>query len=133
MKHYIDYDTDGRLVAGYGGFTPAGPPGAGITRMEVQYRADADTQYVLAGDVEFRPTNPATADKYTFTCDEVDKVTMTNIPNPSDVSITGPGTSVMVTVTDGVLEVSAAAPGQYLATIESFPELEITMDLRAEV
>jgi len=130
MKHWVDYDGDGRIVAARGGSIPQTVT-AGATQMEIENPANPDTQYVLAGAVDWRPSNPSTPDKTTFTADEVDMVTISSIPNPSDVNVKGPSVNTDATVTDGTLEITASVPGTYTVTIDSFPELVKTITLEA--
>lgn len=130
MKHYVDYDGAGRIIQATGGNWPIAVDPA-LTRMEIEHAANPDYEYVLAGALDPRPSNPSVPDKTTFTADEVDMVTISSIPNPSDVSITGPGTTTMVTVTDGALEVTASTPGEYTVLIASFPEQDKTIVLEA--
>jgi len=66
---------------------------------------------------------PAVLDKQQIAADGVDAFTITNIPNPADVLVSGP-VKQRLSVTDGVLTVTADVAGIYRINIVAFPYLD---------
>ena len=63
-----------------------------------------NTHYVLNGVLTAKIENPAIADKISITADGVDKVTISEIYNPSEVIVSYSAREI---VTDGIMEITA--------------------------
>lgn len=95
------------------------------TESWVEGSPDDRFAYVLGGSIVDKPTMPATIDKTTVTADGIDFVTISNLPNPSTVSVSGQ----TVVVEDGTLTIKVGYPRDYLVEVESWPYLnwEVTI------
>jgi hypothetical protein len=82
--------------------------------------ADDSIHYILNGVLAMRPENPSTIDKITMAANGVEITTISNIPNPSTVTIFP---IAMYTVTDGTLQFTIDTPGEYKITIQGAPYL----------
>jgi hypothetical protein len=78
-----------------------------------------DEYYMRNGTPTLRPELPATIDRTNLTADGIDTATITNLPNPSTVTVNRQS----VTVEDGTLELTFDLPGSYVVKVESFPYL----------
>lgn len=81
---------------------------------------DEAVSYLVDGQMADRPESEATCDRTDITADGHDIATISGLPVPCSVWITGP---VMATadVDEGAIEFSASVPGEYRITVEAFP------------
>jgi len=93
--------------------------------------------YILDGVVTEKPENPSAIDITIILADATDHPHITGIPNPSTVTLTGPGiypeTGIYWTIETGVFEFAVDTVGEYVLTISSgFPYLDKTFTITAE-
>tara|TARA_R110002074_G_scaffold102989_1_gene222476 strand:+ start:187 stop:597 length:411 start_codon:yes stop_codon:yes gene_type:complete len=90
------------------------------------------THYVSSKTITPKPANPITADKTTIIANDNDEITFSNIPNPTDVTITGPDNSIMTfTETDETLIFTTDLEGSYKFNFECFPKLDKVIEIVA--
>ncbi len=87
-----------------------------ITDPFVSGRYEGDSYYVSGGVPTERPDNPTLIDKTTALTTEL--VTLSNIPNPSTITVVGLGS---FEVLDGVFEIDFDYAGTFKITVDSFP------------
>lgn len=95
------------------------------------------TQYVFEETITDKPTSPCTIDKYVISPDGVDSATISNIPNPSEVSITivsADGAEFVnnFTVTDGSLVFNSLVVGEYSVKIRTLNYLDYVVLITVE-
>lgn len=90
---------------------PAQPLTAG--QVIVLGKANLNLDYVSNSTITPRPANPST----------ISGMTISNVPNPSTVTIDGVNPQ---TVTDGTVNLSFTQPGTYTVVVSSWPMLDAT-------
>jgi len=132
-KYFIVYeDTTGKIIRRgkcHPDAVSAQASETGESSLETLGLIDADTNYVSSSVVTSRASNPATLSGSTIIANGVDTLTLSNIPNPTTVKITGPISSE-VEVTDGTLDITVDEPGAYTLFLDSFPtqDKELSFD-----
>lgn len=74
---------------------------------------DPATQRMDGTEVAPLPAMPGTPDKSAIAADGVDVCTISGLPNPCAVEVTGPATNLVALIEDGSLELSVGGPGRY--------------------
>lgn len=96
---------------------------AGPGEVAIEGSGSDTGHYVVSGAIVPRPTMPTSIDKTECLADGVDVVTISGVPNPTDVRVSGPASEVMQ-VTDGALELTFDVPGRYRILLQAFPYLD---------
>jgi hypothetical protein len=109
---------------------------AGQSVLEILEYVTDSTHYVDVSDPQTPVPTPknisgVSVDKLIAIANGIDKVTLSNLPNPSDVLLTGPDTAITTEVTDGTLEVTFISPGMYTLLVESVEEYTTIFELEA--
>lgn len=91
---------------------------------------DAATHYFVAGAPVERPPQKTMVDVTTITANGVETATISGLPAPCRVRVSGPWEGDAVEITDGVMSFAAALPGRYTLHVEAFPCLpwEVAID-----
>lgn len=92
---------------------------------------DGDTHYLVNGEPTERPTQSSAIDVIEIVVSEGEQATITDMPDPCVVNVNGPTGYQSVTVMGGVLQFSAAIPGDYTLQLESFPFLSMEFAIHA--
>jgi len=104
-----------------------------VDEFVLEGQANDATQYVDIATLTVRDKAPlgGVPNKTTALADGADLVVISNLPNPTTARITGPGVSQTVTVTDGTLELTFAAPGTYTVVLSALHRLDQTVTINA--
>lgn len=123
IAEFFVHDASGKILR-YGS-CPQSMVGAQAEAGETvrEGTADPGSQYWDGTQLADRPPMPSSIDKLTAVADGVDVVTISGLPNPTDVRITGPAFDAFE-VTDGTLELTFDPPGKYTVRLSSFPYLD---------
>jgi hypothetical protein len=108
---------------------------AQINTIEASATAPIDTIRVIDIDgvptVALRPAAPAiTVDRYTVPADGATPVTLTGIPNPAKVAISGPQPASL-THGGGDLTLAFVEPGAYAINVEAWPARSVLIGIEA--
>lgn len=126
MNLYTIYNSEGRIIRSGNGVAVTKTGEAVLSGVS----GSPKTQRVVDGALVDRDINAASLDVTEIDADGVDTATISGIPNPSTVTVTGPIESEQ-TVTDGTLEVTTNTTGEYKIKISSFPYQDATLALFA--
>ena len=130
MKYYIVYNATGEIlrsgVTAPETFSDQAQPGEFV----MEGKADDELQYIdiPSGQIHLKSTINAVADKLTLIGNGVDSVTISNLPNPTEVDIRG---IAEYTITDGIFEFTVDAPGSYIIICKSVLHLDKEFDINA--
>ncbi len=130
MSNFIEYLANGAIVSV--GSCPAGdvsnqePCNGGIIKVfDEDTVIDHNLHYVdpITKDLISRPENTAVIDSFTLKPDNKDEITITNLRNPSVVTLSSPAiVTESDTVTDGEYILSVPIASVYKIVIDSFPQ-----------
>jgi hypothetical protein len=138
--NYVVFDATGRIL-GSGhcadadlGLQPNGWP-AGAAVLQVAAATDPNLNYVTGEPptqgVAARPTFSGSLDKTAISANGTDAATLSGLPNPTTVTLTGPQGRNTYTVTDGSFALTTAWPGAYRIDIDPFPQLPASFTVNA--
>ncbi len=134
QKAIYDIGT-GRINRIYSGvnFDQTGAGEAELNILEKNWHQYDDlTHYVSGGAIIARPDNTASIDKLAISADAVDAATISNISNPSTVTVTAPDGSIQsFNETDGEFVLTSDTLGVFKIKIESFPQLDKVFEIVA--
>ena len=96
----------------------------------IEGEANDLTQYfdIVLGQIVNKPIIPCSIDKLTLTADNIDSITISNLPNPSTVMIMDEG---VWEITDGSFEFTIDTIGEYQITCNSSLYLEVGYTINA--
>ncbi len=83
-----------------------------------------------AADAVARPVSPVTIDKVTALANAADTITLSNVAAGATVSVTGPVSS-SATGDGTAVALTFEAVGQYVITVQHFPDLDFTAVVNA--
>lgn len=95
----------------------------------IEGNADDLTQYIdiINQTVVDKPAHPATINKVTMLADQLDRIIITNLPNPTTVIFC----DTFYEVTDGDFDFTIDTPGEYKIICQSFPYLDKEFTINA--
>lgn len=129
MKSYIFYSSTGFITqVGYcddASFAIQSPP-SGFTILEISSNPDnafdyMKLNYVHNGAVVARQSISPTVSKTQITSDGIDSTTISGLPDPCTVSISGPVSVAPTSVTGGSITITCNAPGAITVSVEADP------------
>ena len=119
MKNYIVYKTSTGEILRSGVCQDMDLSLQAATGEEVLEGIVNDLIHIIdtsTGDVISKPIIPSTINKTTMSADGVDKIVISNIPNPTSIQIKDEGSWE---VTDGVFELTTDTVGKYIVKLTS--------------
>lgn len=133
QKLFVYHVATGRILAtadydDTGDSGPAGPRAAAFGNV------DPATIYAPNGVITARPANPAAINKAVVTADDQDAAVISNLANPSKVTVrsvldvTAP---FVADVVDGTLSITFNRAGSYEISVESFPAQDARFQVQA--
>lgn len=92
---------------------------------------NGDTHYLVSGEPVPRPEQSSVIDATEIVVSNEEAATITGLPDPCTVNVTGPTGYQSVSVEGGTLQFSAAIPGTYALQVEAFPFLPMEFTVNA--
>lgn len=133
MIEFYLYDSDSGRVLATGQYDELGD--GALARSLKGGHIDPATQYAPGGVITARaPASTIALDKTTVAADGIDKVRVSNVPNPSTVFVALVGDAVSRAtrrVTDGFAEITFPAVGQWRIDVKSFPVMDTSYYVNA--
>lgn len=132
-KLFVFHVATGRILAtaDYDDQGDSGPPGPRAAEFG---QVDPVTHYAPAGEITARPANPVQLDSTVVSADAVTALHLTNVPNPSKVTVTNVlevAPPFIAEVVDGFLDITFNRPGSYNIKVESFPTQDVSFAIQA--
>lgn len=126
MKPYVIYNAAGRILRTGVCQDHMVAQQALLGESAIEGAANDVTQYVdiATQAVAYKSPLGGTPDKTTVLANRVDVVTISGLPNPTTARIAGPGTNQTTIVTDGSLELTFAAAGEYRVRLSALHRLD---------
>lgn len=125
------HDEDGRLTGGVSGaFTPEDLDdlrARGFAFVVVPEGASMASNYVIDGELVARPVADIQINRTEIPADKRSKVKITGLPDPCVLHIDGEP----VTVTGGLLELTADMPATYFVAFDQFPTMPWSAEITA--
>lgn len=132
-KLFVYHVETGRILAAadYDDAGDSGPPGPRAAEFG---QVDPVTHYAPNGEITQRPANPVQLDSTVVVADTIATVQLSNVPNPSRVTVQHgfePSPPFVIEVTDGVLSINFNRAGPYTIKVESFPVQDVQFNIEA--
>lgn len=132
-KLFVYHFASGRVLAtaDYDDAGDGGPPGPRAAEFG---QIDPITHYAPEGEITARPANPVQLDSTVVLADGVSALHLTNVPNPSRVTVRNileAAPPFVADVADGFLDVTFNRAGSYSISVESFPTQDVQFNIVA--